>query len=74
MVGFWAVPRIYDAVIGAVFPLGATDLTARAETGSGNVLEPRPELDGLDGKHGNPWVGIAKNLVVHLGRKGARST
>lgn len=72
MMGFWAVPRIYDAAIGAVFPLGATDLTERAEAGPGNVLEPRPELDGLDGRHGNPWVGIAKNLAVRAGLGGGR--
>ena len=60
--GFQLLPRLYDAVIGAVFPLGATDLTRPVSGGEGNVLTSRAELNATDGRHGSGWAGIAKNL------------
>ncbi len=60
--GFQLLPRLYDAVIGAVFPLGATDLTRPVSPGEGNVLTSRAELNATDGRHGSGWAGIAKNL------------
>jgi hypothetical protein len=68
MAGFTFLPRLYDALIGVVFPLGASDLAATSEVGPGNVLAPSPDTNGLDGRHGGPWVGVARNLATQLRR------
>jgi hypothetical protein len=64
--GFRLVPRVYDAIIGAVFPLGAADLTRAREPGTGNVLESRPDGNGFAGGHGNAWLGVARNVAARL--------
>jgi NAD(P)-dependent dehydrogenase (short-subunit alcohol dehydrogenase family) len=60
--GFQALPRAYDALVGALFPLGATDLTKPVPQGPGNVLESRPAGNRKDGEHGSSLVGLAHNL------------
>lgn len=72
VVGFQAVPRLYDALIGAVFPLGATDLTEPARPGTGNVLASRPGRNAVDGGYGSGWVGIARNLRQRVGGRQRR--
>jgi NAD(P)-dependent dehydrogenase (short-subunit alcohol dehydrogenase family) len=62
MAGFQALPRAYDALVGAIFPLGATDLTKPVPQGPGNVLESRPAGNRKDGEHGSSLVGLAHNL------------
>ena len=66
LAGFRLVPRIYDAIIGAVFPLGAADLTHEREPDDGNVLESRPEGNAYAGGHGNAWFRVARNVAAKL--------
>jgi NAD(P)-dependent dehydrogenase (short-subunit alcohol dehydrogenase family) len=66
LAGFRLVPRLYDAAIGSVFPLGAADLTREREPGTGNVLAPRPERNAYAGGHGNAWLGVARNVAARL--------
>jgi NAD(P)-dependent dehydrogenase (short-subunit alcohol dehydrogenase family) len=66
IIGFQLVPRVYDALIGAVFPLGATDLTQPVSEGPGNVLESRPEGNRTDGQHGSSVVGLVLNVRARL--------
>ncbi|GAA4672327.1 SDR family oxidoreductase [Nocardioides nanhaiensis] len=67
---FQWLPRLYDALVGAVFPLGATDLRRPVPPGPGNVLTPRPEVDAEDGHHGSSVLGVLGNLVAS--RRGPR--
>jgi NAD(P)-dependent dehydrogenase (short-subunit alcohol dehydrogenase family) len=62
MLGFQRLPRLYDALVGTVFPLGATDLTKPVEPGPGNVLAPVEDGNELDGRHGSGLVGLLKNV------------
>jgi NAD(P)-dependent dehydrogenase (short-subunit alcohol dehydrogenase family) len=64
--GFQLVPRVYDAVVDLVFPLGATDLTKPVPQGPGNVLESQPSMNRTDGEHGSSLVGLAHNVRVKL--------
>lgn len=68
LAGFQLLPRVYDAAIGAVFPLGATDLTRPVLRGPGNVLASQPESNRTDGRHGSALVGILHNLRAHRSR------
>lgn len=64
--GFQLLPRVYDAVIGTVFPLGATDLTKPVPAGPGNVLKSQDSMNRTDGEHGSSLVGLAHNVRVKL--------
>lgn len=63
---FQLLPRVYDAVIGTVFPLGATDLTKPVPEGPGNVLESHSGRNAVDGGHGSGVVGIVPNVATKL--------
>jgi NAD(P)-dependent dehydrogenase (short-subunit alcohol dehydrogenase family) len=64
--GFSAVPAVYDVLVGALFPVGATDLTYDVPPREGNVLASQPGDNRLRGDQGNPLVGIVRNLGVKL--------
>ncbi|GAA5116583.1 hypothetical protein GCM10023339_25570 [Alloalcanivorax gelatiniphagus] len=68
MFGFTRLPRVYDAIVGPLFPLGATDLTTPVPAGPGNVLESLPDGNRTDGQHNSSVVGIAMNVVERLRR------
>lgn len=65
---YQGLPRLYDALIGAVFPVGATDLRRPVPAGPGNVLRPRPEAEGEDGHHGSSLLGLLGNLLTRRPR------
>lgn len=64
--GFTALPAVFDLLVGALFPVGATDLTYEVPDGAGNVLVSQPRDNRLRGNQGNAAVGIARNLRVGL--------
>ncbi|MFY0409362.1 SDR family NAD(P)-dependent oxidoreductase [Solicola sp. PLA-1-18] len=67
--GFTVLPKVFDAIVGPIFPVGATDLTHPVEAGTGNVLAPRPQDDRLRGQQGNAVLGIVRNLRRRVGRR-----
>ncbi|CUR56198.1 Oxidoreductase, short chain dehydrogenase/reductase family [metagenome] len=71
-VGFTAVPWVYDALVGPLYRLAASDRTRPVDPHPGNVLEPRPEGDRLHGDQGNALVGIARNVGERV--RSTRST
>ena len=75
VLGFELLPRVYDALVTTLFPLGALDLETPVEPGPGNVLESRPEGNHTTGAHRNllaGLVGIGRNVVVQAGRAASR--
>ena len=62
IVGFSALPWVYDSIVGTVFPLGATDRTRPVPPGPGNVLQPRPEGNQVDGGHGSSLLQVLQNV------------
>lgn len=63
--GFGLLPRVYDALIGRAFPLGALDLTEDVGATAGNVLDPGPrEEHRADGAHGSTALGVLRNALV----------
>lgn len=64
--GFSALPAVFDVLVGALFPVGATDLTYDVPRREGNVLASRGEGNRLRGDQGNPVVGVIRNLGVKL--------
>jgi NAD(P)-dependent dehydrogenase (short-subunit alcohol dehydrogenase family) len=67
--GYTAMPRVYDALVSTVFPLGATDLTRSVPSGPGNVLSSRPDDNRTDGDHGSAVAGIVANVRERLRRR-----
>jgi NAD(P)-dependent dehydrogenase (short-subunit alcohol dehydrogenase family) len=67
--GYEWLPRVYDTLVGTVFPLGATDLTKPVAPGPGNVLASRPDGNRTDGDHGSSVLGLAQNVLVRLRRR-----
>lgn len=65
--GFSALPAVFDALVGPLFPVGATDLTYDVAPREGNVLVPQPGDNRLRGNQGNPVVGVVRNLRAKLG-------
>jgi NAD(P)-dependent dehydrogenase (short-subunit alcohol dehydrogenase family) len=49
--GFTVLPRLFDALVGPLFALAAMERRQPA-SGPGNVLSPRPQLEGVHGEHG----------------------
>lgn len=68
MFGFQRLPRLYDALIGVAFPLGATDLTKPVPRGPGNVLASLPRGNRTDGQHGSSVMGLVHNARVRIRR------
>jgi short-subunit dehydrogenase len=64
--GFSALPAVFDALVGALFPVGATDLTYDVPDREGNVLVSQPADNRLRGNQGNPVVGVVRNIGVKL--------
>ena len=64
--GFSALPGVYDALVGPLFPVGATDLTHPVDPGAGNVLESRPADNRLRGQQGGVVRGVLRNLRTLL--------
>ena len=60
--GFAALPRVYDRLVGVLFPIAALDRTTAPARTDGNVVEPNPDLEGLRGGQGSSLAGIAANL------------
>ena len=71
VLGFEMVPRVYDALVTTLFPLGALDLETPVEPGPGNVLVSGPGGHHTTGAHDNLLagvVGVARNIVVQARR------
>jgi len=64
--GFNVLPRVYDAIVGPLFPVGATDLTRPVPDNDGNVLESQEDGNALRGDPGHALAGIARNLRQRL--------
>jgi short-subunit dehydrogenase len=64
--GFSALPAVFDAFVGALFPVGAIDLTYEVPDREGNVLSSQPGDNRLRGNQGNPVLGVVRNLGVKL--------
>ena len=64
--GFSALPAVFDALVGALFPVGATDLTYDVPQREGNVLVSQPGDNRLRGDQGNPVLGVIRNLGARL--------
>ncbi|MDO9377825.1 MAG: SDR family NAD(P)-dependent oxidoreductase [Nocardioidaceae bacterium] len=67
--GFTLLPRVFDAIVGPMFPVAAKDLTHPVAPGTGNVLEARPQDDRLRGQQGSAVVGVLRNLRRRVGRR-----
>jgi NAD(P)-dependent dehydrogenase (short-subunit alcohol dehydrogenase family) len=67
--GFTAMPKVYDAVVGPAFRLGATNLTRRLPPVAGNVLASQPELNRLLGDQSRAVVGIGRNVIAEVRRR-----
>ena len=67
--GFTALPQVFDALVGPLFIVAATDRTTQVPGNAGNVLASRPTGDGLHGRQGNALVGICRNLVAMARRR-----
>lgn len=66
-IGATALPMVYDAIIGPFFQHGAIDRTRPVDPHTGNVLESQPDGNQVHGDQGNAIIGIARNLLTHLG-------
>lgn len=66
MAGFQLLPKAYNSLVNVLFPLGATDLTSSAPEGPGNVLDPRPWANRIDGEHGSSLLTVANNVRVRV--------
>jgi NAD(P)-dependent dehydrogenase (short-subunit alcohol dehydrogenase family) len=64
--GSAVLPWVFDRVIGAVFPLGATDLTRPVPPSEGNVLRSLEGGNRTVGGAGSSLLGVAKNLVARV--------
>ena len=64
--GFSVLPRLYDVMVGPLFPVGATDLTRPVSRGPGNVLDAQEEGNTLRGDPGSAVAGILRNVRVRL--------
>jgi NAD(P)-dependent dehydrogenase (short-subunit alcohol dehydrogenase family) len=62
--GFSFLPGLYDALVGPLFTVAATDRTRPEAPNPGNVLEPRPLLNRLHGAQVGAVRGVARNLVA----------
>jgi len=67
--GYRLLPKVYDALIGTAFPLGATDLGRPVPPGPGNVLADRPEGERAEAHHGSSVRVVALNVARHLSRR-----
>jgi short-subunit dehydrogenase len=60
------LPWVYDRLIGALFPLGATDLTRPVPPGPGNVLRSLQAGNRTHGGAGSSVLGVLRNLSERL--------
>lgn len=60
--GFTALPRVYDELVGPLFTLGAQDLVAPVVRGPGNVLVSGEDHNALRGDQGSVLRGLGANL------------
>lgn len=67
--GFTVLPWAYDRLVGPMFAVAAQDQTAEVSSGPGNVLDPRPELNGLRGGHGSALLAIGTNVLAMVRRR-----
>jgi NAD(P)-dependent dehydrogenase (short-subunit alcohol dehydrogenase family) len=70
--GFHALPRVYDVLVGPLFGVAALDRTRLVPDGPGNVLDPSASRHALHGDHGHPVIGLLRNLHTLLPRSGPR--
>jgi NAD(P)-dependent dehydrogenase (short-subunit alcohol dehydrogenase family) len=62
--GFTLTPALYDALVGPLFAVAATDRTTEIPPDPGNVLDPSPSGNRLHGDQGGALKGIARNLAA----------
>lgn len=60
--GFSALPRLYDVLVGPLFAVGALDRTRPVDDGPGNVLDSQQAGNALRGDQGNALIGIVRNV------------
>jgi NAD(P)-dependent dehydrogenase (short-subunit alcohol dehydrogenase family) len=60
--GFSFLPGVYDVLVGPLFTVMATDRTRSEEPNTGNVLEPRPERNQVEGDQVGALRGLVRNL------------
>jgi short-subunit dehydrogenase len=60
--GFTLTPGLFDALVGPLFGTVASGRASAPET-TGNVLQPQPELEDVDGGHGYGVRAIATDLA-----------
>jgi short-subunit dehydrogenase len=61
--GFSALPRLFDALVGPLFSVAAKDRTTPVAAGPGNVLHSVPAGNRLHGDQGSALEGIGRNLL-----------
>ena len=64
--GFSVLPRLYDVMVGPLFPVGATDLTRPVSRNPGNVLDAQEDGNTLRGDPGSAVAGILRNIRVKV--------
>jgi len=69
--GFSFLPGMYDALVGPLFPVGATDLDRPVPPTPGNVLTSHEVGNRLHGDQSNAALGIVRNLRRRWGRSRA---
>lgn len=62
--GFTAVPRVYDAIVGPLVDLLALDHSRPVTPTAGNVASPVEALDGLRGGFGTGLSGLVRTVRV----------
>jgi hypothetical protein len=67
------VPWAFDALVGPLFALAATDLTRPVAATTGNVLRSLEAGNRLRGSAGPVMSGLARNLVTRLDGLGPKS-
>lgn len=58
------LPAVYDAIVGPLFRVLATDLEHLVAPGPGNVLDSRPDGNALHGRERGPLGGTLRNLAA----------
>ena len=66
VLGFRALPAVYDVLVGRLMRLGGLD-RAPVRAGDGNVFVPQPAGDATHGQWGRHWLRPAGAVAVGLG-------
>lgn len=67
--GFTMAPQIFDALVGPLFTVAATDRTTLVPARPGNALTSAQEGNSIHGHQGNAALGIARNILAMLARR-----